>query len=382
MKKLLWSISALILLIIVFFVGGGWYFSDQIKDGTIEVNHNKPAFDLEVADIDGNQVTLLTNPDTRATDWQAEGVWGIECSGGYGQVSEIIDLKDQSVIRKYTALKGNLKAGDKIRFDAYAFPGDPLQSHGIQFDEVYYSSDVGNFPAWYIDGSGDVWTIMVHGHGTSRVEAMRVIPVVKELDLPSLVITYRNDEGVPQNPDGLEWFGLTEWKDLEGAVNYALNHGAKGVIVTGYSMGGGIILEFLYKSPLANRVNGVVLDSPMLNLGACIEHQARQRRLPVLRTHIPGLMIWIAKNFSSIRFGIDYKQLDYLSNVDELAVPILLFHGDTDKTIPVDLSDTFAKKRSDIVRYVRSNGSHVRTWNVMHSEYEKYLKDFLMEVAR
>ena len=210
-----------------------------------------------------------------------------------------------------------------------------------------------------------------------------MLPVVTELGLPSLVITYRNDEGVPQNPDGLHWFGLTEWEDLEGAVKYALGREAEGVVLIGYSMGGGIVTKFLYESPLAEKVRGVVLDSPMLDFGATIDHGASQRSIPVVGgTPVLDLIIWIAKNISSIRFGIDFDRMDYLSGVNELATPILLFHSDADRKVPVESSDTLAETRPDIVRYVRNSDiDHVRTWNVLRSEYEAAVKDFLLKLA-
>ena len=79
-----------------------------------------------------------------------------------------------------------------------------------------------------------------------------------------MVITYRNDLGEPESPDGFHWYGQHEWKDLEGAARYALEHGAEELILVGYSMGGGIVMNFLYRSPLANKVEGVILDAPML----------------------------------------------------------------------------------------------------------------------
>ena len=167
-----------------------------------------------------------------------------------------------------------------------------------------------------------------------------MLPVVTELGLTSLVITYRNDEGVPQNPDGLHWFGLTEWEDLEGAVKYAVEREAEDVVLIGYSMGGGIVIKFLYESPLAEKVRSVVLDSPMLDFGATIDHGASQRSIPVVGTPIPDLIIWIAKNISSIRFGIDFDKMDYLSRMNELTAPILLFHSDADKKVPVESKDT------------------------------------------
>lgn len=148
-------------------------------------------------------------------------------------------------------------------------------------------------------------------------------------------------------------------------------------------MGGAIVTEFLYESPLAERVRGVVLDSPMLDFGAAIDHGASQRSMPVVGTPIPDLIIWIAKNISSMRFGIDYDKLDYLSRMNELAAPILLFQGDADRTVPVESADTLAEIRPDIVRYVRNPGiDHVRNWNVLRSEYEAAVKDFLLAIAR
>jgi fermentation-respiration switch protein FrsA (DUF1100 family) len=105
--------------------------------------------------------------------------------------------------------------------------------------------------------------------------------------------------------------------------------------------------------------------------------------MPVVGTPITDLIIWIAKNISSIRFGIDYDKLDYLSRTNELTTPILLFHGDADRTAPVESADTLVEARPDIVRYVRNSGiDHVRTWNVLRSEYEAAVKDFLLGIAQ
>lgn len=197
------------------------------------------------------------------------------------------------------------------------------------------------------------------------------------------MITYRNDEGVPQNPDGFWRYGSTEWVDLEGAVKYALDHGAKGIVLIGNSMGGAIVMAFLYESPLARAVKGVVLDSPMLDFGATIGHGADQRRMPVIGTPIPSPIVWMAKSLSSIRFGIDYAKLDYLSRAKELAAPVLLFQGDADKTVPVESADAMARMRPDIVRYVRNPDiDHVRTWNVQRNEYEAKVKEFLKEITK
>ena len=222
----------------------------------------------------------------------------------------------------------------------------------------------------------------MHGHNAERGESLRILKPIAELGLPSLIITYRNDEGVPGNPDGFIRFGLTEWQDLEGASRYALDRGAEGIVLVGYSMGGGIIASFLYESPLAERVRAVVLDAPMLDFGATIDHRAPRQRLPVVDLPIPGpvmaALVPVAKTLSSLRFDVDWAAQDYLNRTDELTAPILLFHGDADLQVPVDTSDALAKARSDLVEYHRLPGVlHVRSWNADPAAYEAIVKDFL-----
>ena len=121
------------------------------------------------------------------------------------------------------------------------FSGDPLQAFGIPFREVSYAASVGDFPAWLVDGTDSTWVIFVHGKGAERRQALRMVPVVAKLGHPFMVITYRNDVAVPADKDGYHRYGQTEYEDLEGAVTYALDHGAGGVVLAGYSLGGAII---------------------------------------------------------------------------------------------------------------------------------------------
>ena len=268
-----------------------------------------------------------------------------------------------------------------VRMDSFAFPGDPLKAHGIPFEEVSFSSPLGEFPAWLVSGDRPTWVIFVHGRNGrrgSRRGASRMLPSVTELSITSLIINYRNDEGVPANPDGYHWFGETEWTDLEGAAKYALDQGAEGLVLVGHSMGGSIVASFLYRSPLADKVRGVILDAPMLDFGATVDHGAGQRSLPVVGLPIPGILTLVAKRLASFRFGIDFEALNYLRRAEELSAPVLLFHGDADKTVPVTASDALAKARPDIVEYVRDAGvGHTRSWNADPAAYEAAVKKFL-----
>ena len=93
-------------------------------------------------------------------------------------------------------------------------------------------------------------------------------------------------------------------------------------------MGGAIVTNFLYESSLAGEVRGVILDSPVLSFGDVIDYGAEQRG-------IPGLLTGLGKLIAGFRFDIDWDERDLLNRTDELAVPILLFHGDQDKTVHI-----------------------------------------------
>ena len=80
-------------------------------------------------------------------------------------------------------------------------------------------------------------------------------------------------------------------------------------------------MKFLYESPLADKVAGVVMDAPMLDFNAPVDLGGRDR-------HLPGIVISSVKWMTTARFGVDWMALDYLRDADRLNVPILLFHGE------------------------------------------------------
>ncbi len=141
-------------------------------------------------------------------------------------------------------------------------------------------------------------------------------------------------------------------------------------------MGGAIAVNFLYQSPLAERVGSAILEAPMLDFEATIDWGARDA----------GAFAFLSasgKVISEVRFPIDFKELNYLKRADELAVPILLFHGDEDPTVPVATSDALAEARPDIVTYVRvAEAGHVRSWNVDPEAYAASVRGFLERVAQ
>lgn len=248
---------------------------------------------------------------------------------------------------------------------------------GRQVRTVEYTSAAGRFPAWFVPGSAKTWVVLTHGKGAEPSETLRAMRTTVELGMPSLAITYRNDAGAPEDPTGFYGYGSTEWRDLEGAVQYAVDHGARDVVLVGYSMGGAITAAFLQHSDLADEVSRVVLDSPVLDLGETVSFGASQRTLPAVG-ELPGTLTWTAKQIASARYGVDWDELDYLDDPDWLDVPALVLHGDADLTVPLRTSIWFSRRDEDLVDLVVfDDAGHVRAWDEDPARYARELRAFL-----
>ena len=369
------GVAAVVGVVVLVLLGGIWYYSQVLKAALLVPNRARDVLDLRVSRLVDGRVTFEPAAGEESRDWKSAGVFGVEWPDGYGQVGAIRAMDGDLVERDYVPLVGSLQVGDVVRLDSFALPTDPQAAHGIEFETVNFRSELGDLPAWFVPGSRDTWAIFVHGKGANRREALRMLPATVEAGLPSLVITYRNDEGAPENPDGFYRYGQTEWRDLKSAVDHATEAGARRIVLVGYSMGGSIVTKFMLETRPGELVPGVIMDSPALNLSAIVDKEARRRG-------IPGIVATAGKVATGLRSSIDWRALNYLSRVDELEVPILLFHGDCDRTVFVETSDAFAKARPDIVTYVRATDvDHVRSWNADSERYLARVRGFLGRVV-
>jgi pimeloyl-ACP methyl ester carboxylesterase len=370
------------------FLGTAWYYSGQIRSGALVVDHKPNNFDLHIVDIaasdgpldslggitlSGSTMLIRAGPGAPANeDWSKDGRIGLEFPNGYAQLGRVVDRHPDSVRREILSITSNRCCGgpgEPARADPFFYPSDPRVAVGFDFSEVEIPSSAGTLPAWLVPGTRSTWIIFVHGKGADRREGLRLLSALTPGEFPFLDITYRNDTGTLR--DGYFGYGETEWPDLEAAIAFAGEKGAADVILAGNSMGGAIVLSFIQESGLAARVRGLILDSPVIDLASTIDFQGKRRGLPALLT---DLSKWLVRR----RFGLDWNALDYRGETLRLKVPVLLFHGEADRTVPVSTSDQFARARPDIVTYVRvPHAGHVRSWNQDPEAYARALISFV-----
>jgi uncharacterized protein len=358
-----WLTGGGIAVVVAIAVGAAvsWHFSSAV----VVPDHSQWSRQTKVEDLPPGRIVLARNEDS-----ERPGVYGLEWPGGHAVLGAIVGGGD-TVTRKLRAVHGYLVAGMDVGIESDVYTGDPHQAFGLRTKDVDVPDELGPMPGWLVPARGKTWAIVVHGINGSPQNGLRLVPAMHRAGLPAMLISYRDDLGAPDSPDGDHHMGLTEWRDLQAAARYALSHGAKRLVLAGYSMGGAIVAQFMEKSRLAKRVAALVLDAPVLDWRRTLEFNATQMGLPSFSV-LP--VEWAV----GMRIDADWNSLDAIAHPEDFHLPILLFHGTDDKVVPISGSDDFAAELSRWVTYYRApHAGHTQSWNVDPRLYERRLGSFL-----
>lgn len=357
-------------------LGSAAYFARRV----VTPDERQPD-DVVILAHDEQTVTFAKAPDP-----VVPGRYGVWLSGGLGhvRVGDITSQDDRSVTRRLTSVdRGTLEVGP-ARWNQYYWWDRPSISMGLPDEDVTVISDVGALPGWVVrpepHADTGTWAVLVHGRGARKEETLRAVPVLRRAGCTSLVTAYRNDGDAPRGPDGRYNLGLSEWRDVEAAMAYAVGHGARELLLFGWSMGGAIVLQVLDNSPLASRVTGVVLDSAVLDWGAVLRHQARMNRMPGWLARVATALMGDvrARRLVGVHEPLDVARADWVRRADELQHPMLVIHSDGDDFVPVGPAVALSARRPDLVRFERWQAArHCREWNNDPDRWERAVAEFL-----
>lgn len=332
-----------------------------------------------VSDLDGDRVRL-SGPGAGLP-----GTWGLCWADGYARVLPAQATEDADGTRRLAWREGDPRPGTRAAMCPYAWPARPAVL-GLPWGEVALppararhghrgpaASHPSRSRAWRFGAAHNRdWVIFVHGRGSLRTQAFRSLPTVVASGWTALAITYRGDI---EQGGGRSDLGAHEWIDLEAAVRYARDAGARRIVAVGFSMGGAIVAHFLHRSPLASGLSAVVLEAPVLDWDLVLRHHARRLRLPSAL----GSALLAA---SHLRSCCDPRAADHREHAARWTAPVLLIHGTGDPVVPVGCSDRLAEARPDLVTYLRvPDAGHVTAWNTDPHTYEIALARFLGELS-
>jgi alpha-beta hydrolase superfamily lysophospholipase len=333
---------------------------------------------VDGVDLAAGTITLASTADS-----VLQGDYSFWFSGdsGHAHVGEILRCTPAAVTRRILRVDyGDLAQARRGRLAGYSYLGP--WDLAVEYEDVLIPTQAGDAPAWLVPASdpGGRWVIQVHGRGVRRQETLRAVPVFRDAGYSCLLISYRNDGEAPVSTDGRYGLGDTEWRDVEAAMSFAVDHGATEIVLMGWSMGGAIVLQVATRSRLREFVVGVVLDSPVIDWADVVAFQADSLGLPW--TVSTGAMQVLGRRWGGLITGqtapIDFRRLDFVTRAADLDLPVLLMHSDDDGYVPVTGSRALAVRRPDIVTFLPFTvARHTKLWNYDRESWNQAITGWL-----
>ncbi|GAB3407320.1 alpha/beta fold hydrolase [Schumannella luteola] len=337
-------------------------------------------------DEDSGEIALSRDHET-----EVDGRYGLWFSGdtGYVRLGDVVSLGDDQVIRRIERVVfGDLAAATAGRWSGwyYLTPRDL----GHDYRDVAIDTELGPAPAWLIPADGDDarggrWAVLVHGRAVKRAETLRAVDTFHDAGYTVLAISYRNDGDAPASVDGRYALGDREWADVDAALGYAVASGARDVVLMGWSMGGATVLQTITRSPRADVVRGVVLESPVVDWTDTIDHQVvTVRGMPGAFSRLVERILGSrgSRQLTGLEQPVDLARLNFVDRAAELRLPMLVLHSDDDQFVPSRASRALAVARPDIVRYEPfDTAQHTRLWNYAPVRWTSALREFLSSLG-
>lgn len=209
--------------------------------------------------------------------------------------------------------------------------------------------------AWWHPGEGEddparrpvvLWCHGNAGNLTHRADNLRILA---RSGLSVLLFDYR---GYGQSQDKPSEVGL--YLDAEAAYRYVVDQRGISpvrVVVFGRSLGSAVALH----AALKHRTAGLIMESPFESVAAMVA------QMPVLRVFAAFLKSRF-KNRERVRW---------------LKVPLLVVHGDRDRTVPIEQGRAvFAAAPEPKEFYVVEGAGHNDTYQVGGAEYRRRIAEF------
>ena len=379
MRRFLVVTGVIVVLLALVVVGIGWYYSGKIIDG-LTIEGDSEEYPYEVTAVQGDAITYaMPAGDDPLEDHNTDNRVGMAFpDGSYIQLAQEHQVDGSTVTRAFDLLAGDVpQPGMAGQMDWPAYPGPEALDYDWQ--EITYPSPLGPSPAiiLYPDGdTADTWAIVVHGRGAPMRVGLRAAPLLLEQGFPTMLITYRDDLKDPgaHYEDGIGNVGLTEWADLEAAVGYAVDNGAETILLTGYSMGGGIVAAYLEQGAERDRVIGTVLLTPLIDMHEAVEFGAE--RLGVPGPLIPPLA-WVAERIAEFRVNLDFDKIGYIDNAETWPVPAFVTAASEDDLVPPEAVQEFAEHLPDGEFLFFDGANHTGGWNWDSQRFESALSEWL-----
>ncbi|MFC5404544.1 alpha/beta hydrolase [Cohnella soli] len=257
---------------------------------------------------------------------------------------------------------------------------NPMLAKQLSYSDVTFPSSDGHslVNGWWIPSADDSrrTVVLSHGFGANREELW-----VPMYDLAELL--HRNDYNVLMFDYGFASAdhraaatgGVSESRQLAGAIQFARAQGSDEVVVWGFSMGAGTALQVALQGV---PVDAMILDSTFIADSSTLYANISQR------FHVPKFpSVSLIEMFFPLMSGSRLEQIpsDRLQNT-AYDFPIFLIHGTSDDKAPVGISERVAQSQTNALSrsWIVPGAIHEMIYRTHTKEYIQRTEDFLASV--
>ncbi len=237
--------------------------------------------------------------------------------------------------------------------------------------KIRFAGHNGNMLSGVVDGKDDnTIVITVHGFGTDK--DYRVLrELAKHLGNKKIATMRFDFSGVGDSEGDVSDSSIEQMvNDLNAAVGYAKHAGFKKIIVAGHSLGGMVAIT---AAVMNKDIHALMLMAPAINLKAAI-----RRRRDTYR-HVEGELAEVAKTKVNRRFLKNIER-DVCEEAEKLHVPVIVIHGDRDKSCDILNSKKFygmlkAAKKMTVIKNANHHFSKKTHLDALLKESHRWIKN-------
>ena len=259
-----------------------------------------------------------------------------------------------------------------IRPHRYTTASTPATAFGWSYEDITLrTTDNVLLAAWFIpkknEAASRTAVIVLHGYPYSKGNVLGLTPYLHE-DYDLLLPDFRyfgDSEG------SFTTLGHREWRDVAAAVAFLKDRGYTSVGVWGFSLGASVALLTL---PHVGGIDAVVADSAYSDLHEMtLDYYGR---LPVLA----GSLARVTDLLTIVCFGFAPVDLSPARAAARVQTPLLLIHGEADRTIPMHHHERVREALSahpSVQSWVVAGADHGYTYSAATATYEERVLEFL-----
>ncbi|MCY1718386.1 alpha/beta hydrolase [Microbacterium sp. SL62] len=316
------------------------------------------------------------------------GTYGLWLDDGrHLVVGEPLRIGKDRVVRALAARPEGLEDGDAVATWTSQSIGAPEEVGPTRHVSVPLRRG-GVAEAWEIgdrDTADGRWTIHVHGLRSSRNGALRSTPAAADAGWMSLVVSYAGDEECAPADSLPSTLGTREWRDVDDAISYAVDQGAREIVLVAWSMGGTIAMLALEQSAHRDRVTALVLVAPALDWTRVVENAVAGAHLP---RSVAGASMRILGSALGARAlglieGVDAPALNWVDGPRPAPrVPTLIVHSLRDPVVPVSGSLAYVKRHPEAELIAFDATGHCNEANQDPTRFHDAIAGFLRSRPR